>query len=192
MDNNLLISAPADIKLSDYKYDFRTDNPAVYVGTYKKYNEGSLFGMWMDLTKFEDYEEFWMACRILHKDESDPELMFQDFSGFPEAWYCEGSLGEATFEMIQRYAEMDDDKKSAFKAFMDCKGSGRDEEVFDDFEDCFEGAFDDEEDFARYIADECCMLDNVPDNIKEYFDYKAFARDLFFDYTFRDGYVFRN
>ena len=73
-----LISAPADIKLSDYKFDYRTGHPAVYVGTYKKYAEGSLFGMWMDLTAFSDYDEFWAACRILHNDEKDPEVMFQD------------------------------------------------------------------------------------------------------------------
>ena len=32
--------------------------PSVYVGTYKKYNEGSLFGSWVDLTKFDSKEDF--------------------------------------------------------------------------------------------------------------------------------------
>lgn len=51
----------------------------LYCGTYKKYNEGSLFGAWMDLDDYEDAEEFTKACLEIHKDEKDPELMFQDY-----------------------------------------------------------------------------------------------------------------
>ena len=43
----------------------------VYVGTYGKYNAGSLFGEWLDLSDYSDKEEFYDACRELHKDE-DP------------------------------------------------------------------------------------------------------------------------
>ena len=32
-------------------------NPSVYCGTYRKYNNGSLFGLWLDITKFNDYDE---------------------------------------------------------------------------------------------------------------------------------------
>lgn len=48
----------------------------IYVGTYAKYNEGSIFGKWLDLSDYSDSEEFYEACRELHKDEEDPELMF--------------------------------------------------------------------------------------------------------------------
>ena len=51
----------------------------VYVGTYKKYNEGSLFGKWLDMSDYDSYEDFIVACKELHKDEDEPELMFQDF-----------------------------------------------------------------------------------------------------------------
>ena len=50
----------------------------VYVGTYAKYNKGSLYGKWLDLSDYEDRDEFYEACRQLHKDESNPEFMFQD------------------------------------------------------------------------------------------------------------------
>ena len=48
-------------------------NPSVYCGTYGKYNNGSLFGLWLDITKFNDYDEFIDVCRQLHADEEDPE-----------------------------------------------------------------------------------------------------------------------
>lgn len=47
---------------------------AIYVGTYAKYNAGSLFGKWFDLSDFADKDEFLEACKELHKDEDDPEL----------------------------------------------------------------------------------------------------------------------
>ena len=39
----------------------------VYVGTYGKYNNGSLFGAWLDLSDYSDKEDFYEACRELHK-----------------------------------------------------------------------------------------------------------------------------
>ena len=35
----------------------------VYVGTYVKYNNGSLSGAWLDLSDYSDKEEFYEACR---------------------------------------------------------------------------------------------------------------------------------
>lgn len=37
------------------------------------------------------------------------------------------------------------------------------------------------------------LLNEVPESLRVYFDYEAYARDLFSDgYVFHDGYVFRN
>ena len=43
------------------------------------------------------------------------------------------------------------------------------------------------------FADELCMFDNVPESITRFFDFKAFARELFMsDYDMGDGgHVFR-
>ena len=54
-------------------------NLNIYVGTYQKYNEGSLYGKWIDLLDYSDLEEFYKDIRELHKDEDDPEFMFQDW-----------------------------------------------------------------------------------------------------------------
>ncbi|EJN4353388.1 antirestriction protein ArdA [Escherichia coli] len=56
--------------------------PAVYVGTWRKYNGGSIAGRWFDLTSFDDERGFFEACRELHQDEADPELMFQDYEAY--------------------------------------------------------------------------------------------------------------
>ena len=49
--------------------------PAIYCGTYHKYNCGSIFGKWFKLNEFADCDEFLDACRELHSDEEDPELI---------------------------------------------------------------------------------------------------------------------
>ena len=62
-----------------------TTEPRIYVGTYAKYNNGSLRGAWFTLSDFADRDDFIEAATAFHNDESDPEIMYQDFSGFPEA-----------------------------------------------------------------------------------------------------------
>ena len=42
--------------VSSYIVDYLWDQPAIYCGTYKKYNEGSLFGAWLDLRTFVSYD----------------------------------------------------------------------------------------------------------------------------------------
>ena len=53
----------------------QTTSPALYVGTYAKYNAGSLGGAWLKLDDYSDRSEFLAACAGLHADESDRELM---------------------------------------------------------------------------------------------------------------------
>lgn len=58
--------------------------PRAYIGTYAKYNNGSLAGAWMTLTDYENYDAFLSACKQLHQDEPDPEFMCQDVECMPD------------------------------------------------------------------------------------------------------------
>ena len=71
----------------------------IYVGTYAKYNGGSILGKWLDLSDYSDKEEFYEACRELHKDEQDPEFMFQDWEYIPSDLIGESWLAENIFEL---------------------------------------------------------------------------------------------
>ena len=92
--------------VEDYMNDSQDGHPAVYVGTYRKYNDGMLFGMWVDMVKCGDYDTFMEVCHVLHADEDDPELMYQDFECFPEAWYSESGIDADTFDKIMEFAEI--------------------------------------------------------------------------------------
>ena len=87
--------------------------PSVYVGTYGKYNDGSLCGLWIDLSSFNAYDDFIDFCKAIHADEEDPELMAQDYEGFPRQWYNEGFMSEDDFDNILEYSDMCDLSRSA-------------------------------------------------------------------------------
>ena len=146
----------------------------VYVGTYGKYNNGSLSGAWLDLSDYSDKEEFYEACRELHKDEEDAEYMFQDYENIPEALISESWISENFFSLRDAVEDLSEEDA---------------DDLVRDFRDEYQGEYDDEEDFAYEIIEECY---NLPEFAKTYFDYEKFARDLFMcDYWFDDGFVFR-
>ena len=105
-------------EIREHAAHYENSNPAVYCGTYAKYNRGSLYGMWIDLSTFETYREFIEFCNRLHADEQDAELMFQDYEHFPSQWYCEGCMGESTFDKIKAYAELSEEKREAYEAYL--------------------------------------------------------------------------
>ena len=193
LNNCVEVDEVEEFDLDDYKYDYHTGNPAVYVGTYHKYSCGSLFGKWLDLTAFADYDEFLAVCRYLHHDEVSPEFMAQDFEGFPREWYTEGFMSEREFDLIREFAELDEDEREAFEVYVSAFGSSRnDSTIFDNFREAYCGKWSSEEEYAEQLVEDCCMLEGAPEFLKSYFNYAAFARDLFIDdYYFESGYVFR-
>jgi antirestriction protein len=72
----------------------------IYVGTYAKYNNGDITGEWLDLSNYSSYDEFIDACKELHNDEEDPELMFQDYEGFPASYYNESYISPELWDYI--------------------------------------------------------------------------------------------
>lgn len=77
----------------------KTSAPAVYVGTWAKYNNGSIEGCWFnDLTVFETESDFLSAARKFHQDEKDPEFMYQDYENFPSGMASEYGFNWAYVE----------------------------------------------------------------------------------------------
>ena len=165
------------------------ESPALYCGTYGKYNEGNLGGMWVHPYTFDDYEDFVNFCYAIHADEDDPELMYQDYENMPGSLYSE-SIGEKGFEKIMEYCELCDEYNvSAVEDFLELFSP----DDLDRMDDSYMGEYDSKEDFAQEIVNDCYDLDNMMGSLACYFDYEKFARDLFMcDYYFGShGTVFR-
>jgi antirestriction protein len=168
----------------------------LYVGTYGKYNAGRLHGKWLDLTEYSDKEEFLEACKEVHKTEHDPEYMFQDKEGLlykmPKTWLSESHISDEVFEFMEAF-EDDTDKGEAFLSWLSCTGyKGDFSYLITTFEEAYEGEYDSTKAYAEYLIDETGILDKMGD-LSSYFDYEAYARDLFMsDYMYLDGVVYRN
>ena len=159
----------------DEGYD--SDTPKIYVGTYAKYNDGSIDGKWITISDYNTYEEFVDACRELHSDEDDPEFMIQDYENFPEKWYHEGGLPtEEEFNKINEFYMMDDDEKGAYEAYVDLDYVDDDIEAF---HERYIGKFSSMSDFGYYLVENYGM---PSENIDWYFDYDSFGRDLTMDW----------
>lgn len=145
--------------------------PSVYVGTYAKYNSGNLAGAWLNLEDYANLEDFLAACAELHKDEADPEFMFQDFQGFPREYYSESSLPNALWDWL----DLSDDDRELLAVYADwtCDKNA----TIDDARDKFQGRYRNREEWAEQYAEETGLLASVPENLRAYFDLDAFARD---------------
>ena len=165
---------------------------SVYVGTYHKYNAGSIFGAWLELSDYPDKESFYKACAEIHKDEQDPEFMFQDYENIPESLIGESWISENFFAIREALNTLNESELEPF--FIWCDNGHRDLskedalELISSFQEDFVGEFKSDKDFAIQYIDE---IYDLSDFVKTYFDYEAFARDLFCgDYWSDSGYVF--
>jgi len=87
-------------------------NPRVYVGTYGKYNRGSLAGGWLSLKECKDYQDFLRKCGRLHRGEHDPEFMIQDCEDFPDGLNCGEWLSEQDFKDVIAACEEEERQES--------------------------------------------------------------------------------
>jgi antirestriction protein len=171
--------------------------PALYVGTYAKYNNGSIAGKWLYLEDYADTTAFLKACEELHKDESDPELMFQDFEGFPKEFYSE-SCSIVELDKLYEWVNMDIGDRSMVEEYCDATGESLDdigdlEEINDRLYCILDYTYssDDNNAMGDYILEN--ELIEVPESLQGYIDTQSLGRDWLQDmYVSSNGYVFTN
>ena len=172
-------------------------NPSIYVGTYGKYNNGSIAGAWLKLRDYKTIDEFYAAAKKLHSNEYDPELMFQDWEDIPRPFIGESHVDPVIFEIIHWDNQSID--LDAFYDYLDnhyCYSGSDDfrefdiKELIDGFENSYMGNYDTFKDYTyeyfEHAMMKCC------DNFNEsYFDFDALEYDLKLDHTYTDeGNVF--
>lgn len=149
----------------------------IYVGTYSKYNSGNLAGAWLDLEDYCDEGEFFAACRELHKDEDDPELMFQDTDAPSWALTSESSIHPLVFE----YLALDGHEREVIDAYASSESIDHFGSV-SDIIDIFYTRTDSLTDWAAEWCEEAGHLDgDCPHFIV--IDWEATARNLLDGFT---------
>lgn len=172
--------------------------PALYCGTYAKYNNGSIAGKWLNLTDYANAEEFLQACAELHKDEDDPEFMFQDFEHMPRAFYGE-SLGREDLDKIYDWLHLDDDERQLVEEYAEATGYDLHGLDIDQVRDAFFCELDrstwwsDAEAMGNYVLENGLFGEAIPDALAPYIDCETIGRDYLMDMTVSsNGFVFTN
>lgn len=172
------------------------DDIQLYVGTYRKYNEGSLFGKWVKLSDYPDFDRLSSAMRKLHSDEEDPELMFQDYEA-PEL-FLQMNLISEYYISKDIYSVIESVENSPYSAeilsaYIDCFGyyCSDIDELIDKVDDSYAGEYSSDEEFAEELLTD---TGGIPKYLPNYIhiDWESTAREIMFDYSASNGQYFRN
>ena len=148
----------------------------------------------MNLEDYSSPEEFFKACAELHKDEDDPEFMFQDFEGFPKEFYSE-SMSVVDAEKLYEYINLEPYERELVDEYFDATGYSANDVDFADAIDShyctLEGLQSNEYLMGEYIVDN--GLEDIPDHLVNYIDYEALGRSYLDDMSVSsNGFVFTN
>jgi antirestriction protein len=159
----------------------------IYVACLASYNAGRLFGEWIDCEdkSGDDIREAITAMIERSPAPDAEEWAIHDYDGIPSGYGENPDLDD-----IATYCEMYGKHGAAWDAYVEWIGATNATESH--FENAYLGEADTATEYAERYADDTGMLDGIPENLRYYFDYEAFGRDMEMngDITIQDGYVF--
>lgn len=169
--------------------------PRAWVGCLGCYNSGLLNGAWIDGVEAGDISKavkvkigepsiYGANCPVCVKCGSDEFWVFdhEGFSGLISG-ECSPSEAQTKAELL---ASADDSEREAFIAWL-ALGMGEDLEAM---REAYIGEFSTYSDLAEYFVESGAL--EIPDNIRSYFDYEAYGRDLSFDLMEHGTHYFWN
>lgn len=161
----------------------------IFLTNLGKYNEGELVGKWLSLPISEENLE--NAMDEIGISEEYEEYFISDYEtdidGFEIGEYA--NLEELN-ELAEELENMDDTEAKVFIACIQI-GRNADEALeciingdYRIYYNCLDMA-----DVAYKTVEECGYLQNVPEQVSNYFDYESFGRDLEIEgnYVYVDG-----
>ena len=157
----------------------RKAQPRIYVASLADYNEGRLYGAWIDAA--QDEEELERRAKEMLAHSPSPgaeEWAIHDYEGF-------GLLRLDEFESLASVAKVASgiaEHGPAFAAW--AAHMGTDSEAIDEFEDAYMGEWESAVAFAEEMLDDMGHIEEimrgVPAHLAAYvqIDYEGFVRDL--------------
>ena len=146
--------------------------PRIYVACLAAYNSGQLHGAWIDADQSADAIHGEIRAMLASSPiPGAEEWAIHDYEDF-------GGIQLSEYEDIDRVAEIAAllvEHGDAFAAWYSYDPPAD----VSDFQDAYRGEYDSEEAYAEEYIGDTGMLDSIPENLRYYFDYERFARDLF-------------
>ena len=157
----------------------------IFITNLGKYVEGELVGEWLELPATED--EINELMERIGIGEEYEEVFITDYESDLNIKVGEYDNIEALNEMADEIVSLDEWELETLEALLT---------YFDDVEEALENIedvtiwsdCDDMAEVAEQYAEETGLLDDVPDELKLYFDYDLYGRDMEIERT----YIFYN
>ena len=176
--------------------DEDTTTPRAWVGCLSCYNSGRLFGKWINGTECEDLESAGIATMETVGDYSalrcvkcfGDEFSVMDHENYLGLINGECGISEAA-EAARQLAEItDDSEREIVIAWL---GNGMKFDL-DTMREAYIGEYSHDAAMAEEFAENCDLLGDMPESLRYYFDFEAYARDLMNDVWEFSGYYFWN
>ena len=150
---------------------------SVFIQSLADYNAGRIVGEWVDVTGMDECDLQDAINNLLaeSKEEVAEEWEIADYNGF----YCLEVHQHSSVDTVIDLATGIAEHGEPYAIYTSCVGQKY--ATVEGFEDAYCGVWDNFEDYARNMFDEC-YLSEVPEVARYYIDYDAFARDLEHDY----------
>ncbi len=154
----------------------------IYVTNLKEYNNGKIIGEWVSLP-CEGLEE------VLNKisNNGNDELFISDYeTDISNLKISEYDDILQLNEIAEEIDNLSDDELIAFQAYLEQYANNIEQAL----EEVRQGNYriyyncDNMEDVAYQAVNESGLLDGVPEQVKMYFDYEAYGRDMDINRTF--------
>ena len=160
------------------------EGPKVWIGCLACYNSGELVGDWFDAAEAAD-----VTLDVLHLEhpftEGCEELWCFDVDGMPVSEEMD-PLTAARWGNLINF--IDEKLQPSFFAWIASGAASLDDGGLPDpqaFEEAFVDVYSDFREYSDRLADETLLFD-VSDDVRRYFDYESFARDLKMDFIVED------
>jgi len=155
-----------------------SETPKVYIACLASYNAGILHGEWIDLED-EDIAEQINAMLKASPIEDAEEWALHDHE------YCGGYMSEYTgLDDLQKLSEafnavsQEGIEWEVFTEFCNHIGHEIEPERIETYQECYAGSADNLEDWCHDFLDETGVMDQIPENLRFYFDVARYARDM--------------
>ena len=160
------------------------EGPKAWVGCLHCYNNGDLVGSWFEAAEAADVTLMDIHAPEMTTDSCE-ELWVFDVDGLPVSEEMD-PLTAARWGNLLNF--IDERLQPSFFAWIASGAASLDSDGLPDpkaFEDAFVDVYTDFRDYSDRLADETLLYDSS-DEVRRYFDYEAFARDLKMDYLVED------
>ena len=154
----------------------------IFLTNLGKYNEGYLIGEWVNLPI--DDEELEEVKKRIGINELYEEWFISDYeTDIDGLEISEYDNIEELNEVAEALENLDETDLEIVEAMLE-KGASI-KEALDGKDDCMiYYNCDDMSDVAEQYCEECGLLDLIPENLRYYFDFEAFGRDMESEGTF--------